>query len=114
MRAQGNATRVLNLLVNRPKASICKGRTPMQAIKDMEKRGLSPAEREQYVLDAKVDAVLTSCAKSLPQVRSGLLCYISFVDWVRPGTSSYLPPTVELLQAWSTAFRCPPSNKMCI
>ena len=44
-------------------------------------------------------------AKSLPSVRSGVMCYVAFVDWIKPGTRSYLPPTVELLQAWSTAFR---------
>ena len=102
----GNAKRALGILVSKPKQAICKDKTPMQTVKLLGRALKSPEEREQSVLEAKVDAVLTSCSRSLPSVRSGLLCYIAFVDSVRPGTTRYLPPSVDMLQAWSTAFRC--------
>ena len=102
----GNARRALGMLVSKPKPAICKDKTPMQTVKHMGRALKTPEEREQFVLEAKVDAVLTSCSKSLPSVRSGLLCYIAFVDSVRPGTARYLPPSIDMLLAWSTAFRC--------
>ena len=102
----GNARRALGILVSKPKQAICKDKTPMQTVKHLGRALKTPEEREQFVLEAKVDAVLTSCSRSLPSVRSGVLCYIAFADSVRPGTTRYLPPSVDMLQAWSTAFRC--------
>ena len=105
LHVQGNAEKALALLVGRPHNTICKDKTPRTSIKLMQQRMESHEKREAYLVEAKVDAVLASCAKSLPSVRSGVMCYVAFVDWIKPGTRSYLPPTVELLQAWSTAFR---------
>ena len=102
---QGNAGKALALLAGRPHNTICKDKTPRTSIKFMQQQMDSHDKREAYLVEAKVDAVLASCAKSLPSVRSGVMCYVAFVDWIKPGTRSYLPPTVELLQAWSTAFR---------
>ena len=31
------------------------------------------------VAEARVDAILDSCARSMPSVRSGLLCYVAFI-----------------------------------
>ena len=72
---------------------------------------------------ARQDAILDSCARSLPSVKSGLLAYAAFVgtcvspfarclagppmlaDKAFPSTASRFPPCVEWLQIWSTLFR---------
>eukprot|EP00973_Karenia_brevis_P096124 12430726-Karenia_brevis.AAC.1 len=53
-----------------------------------------------------MSAILGSCPRSLPSVRSGLKCYMAFVDACFKKGTRYFPPQVEVLAAWATLFRC--------
>ena len=59
-----------------------------------------------WVEDARVGAIVGSCRRSLPSVRSGIVCYVAFVDAVIGKVVSYFPPQLQWLQAWAAAFRC--------
>ena len=77
----------------------------------------------ETIASAELDAVLDSCARSMPSVRSGMLCYMAFVgplvprlllacllplppsDKAFPSAKAYFPPEVRWLQVWSTMFR---------
>ena len=54
---------------------------------------------------ARLDAIMGSCSRSMPSVRSGIRAYICFVDDFCVGAKSYFPPRLEWLLAWSTCFR---------
>ena len=79
---------------------------PRKAMKTMQLDRMSVAENKVWLESARLEAVLGSCRRSLPSVRSGLRCYVAFVKAI-VGTrvESLFPPRLEWLQAWAALFR---------
>ena len=98
------------------------GRGPRAALKELQQVMPRENDRKLWVEQARVEAVLGSCPRSLKSLRSGLSAYIAFVgktagrravrkslvwaaDVCAPGKRQYFPPVLELLLAWSRLFR---------
>ena len=81
---------------------------PRRTLHSLDLCNIDPTEKAEWVADARVKAILGSCSKTLPSVRSGILCYIAFADELAaPGkVQNYFPPRVDTLVAWSLMFRC--------
>ena len=73
---------------------------PAKAIRllDMKK-----GECEQWLENARVAAIAGSCPRSNAEMRSAVRAYQAFASKVN---KIALPPTVDLLLAWSSLFRC--------
>ena len=50
-----------------------------QALRHLDLKGRSQREIDAWIEEARVDAILGSCARSLPCVRSGARCYMALV-----------------------------------
>ena len=66
----------------------------------------SPEAGRAWAQVARNSALLGSCPRSLPQVRSGFECWVKFARDVLQRKGSELPPSVDGLLLWSTTFRC--------
>ena len=66
------------------------------------KRGL---DRQEWIENARVAAIVGSCPKSHPSVISGLRFWAFFAIRVLHKRGDLLPPTLEGLLAWSRLFR---------
>ena len=60
----------------------------------------------EWVDNARNLAILGSCPKSLPSVRSGLKCWLRFAREALGREGRELPPSQDGLLAWSMTFRC--------
>ena len=56
-----------------------------QALKQLDLRDRTQTEIDVWMEEARVDAIIGSCALSLPSVKSGTRCYMAFV-----GACAYL------------------------
>ena len=81
---------------------------PRRTMQSLDLCNMDPTEKAEWAADARVKAILGSCSKTLPSVRSGILCYIAFADELAAPrkVKQYFPPSVETLVAWSLMFRC--------
>ena len=80
---------------------------PRKALRSLQAQNLNVAQGVAWLESARLEAVLGSCMRSLPSVRSGLQCYVAFVKTLA-GTGLHVapfPPRIEWLQAWSRLFR---------
>ena len=77
---------------------------PRGMIEQMQFENMNTSTRQKWLQEAKVLAILGASARALPSVRSGLHCYLQFAQ--AHGCQSLLPPSLDLLLAWSTLFRC--------
>ena len=86
--------------------------------------GLAELLQDVWLEEARLQAILGSCARSKNSVKCGIRCYMSFVgtwlarcgrcahvhvvvsDQIRPGVGTYFPPLLEDLLAWAKLFRC--------
>jgi hypothetical protein len=99
-------------------------RGPRHALKVSGLSQLSPAQKQTWLEESRVEAILGSCRRSLRSVRSGVTCYISFAStlcWhlvmsrlfassfmggaIQPHGMQCLPPKIETLLSWSMLFR---------
>lgn len=63
-------------------------------------------ERNKWCEQARAAAILGSCSRSLPSMKSGCRCYFAFAERILGKTQSQaLPPTLDELLAWSCTFR---------
>ena len=78
---------------------------PRAELKKLSK--LNVSQTKDWMEAARLEAVLGSCRRSLPSVRSGLRLYIAFVATLVGSEAgvSLFPPRLEWLQAWSGLFR---------
>ena len=73
---------VETLLQDRPGNTLSAGYGPRNALRSIGLRQLSEAAREDWLGEARIDAILGSCLKTLPSVRSGVRAYMAFVsEW---------------------------------
>ena len=67
----------------------------------------SQVAKDKWCAKARIDAIIGSCSRSLPSVKSGCRCYFAFAEKVLGKTQAQaLPPTLDELLAWSGTFRC--------
>jgi hypothetical protein len=80
---------------------------PRSTISALELTLHSQAEKSKWCSQARVNAIIGSCSRSLPSVKSGCRCYFAFAQRVLGKTQAQaLPPTLDELLAWSGVFRC--------
>jgi len=82
-----------------------KGVGPRKALQRLQKKELDAGQKAMWMETARLDAILGSCCRSMPSVRSGIKMYLAFVDETYEGPKKYFPPQLEWLLAWSTLFR---------
>ena len=97
---------------------------PTQATKRLRLAERTEDQRNTWIEEARLDAILGSTRLSLPSLRTGLRCYVSFVSKWHPKASmihvciiilvagacypeckTFFPPKLTTLLAWSTTFR---------
>ena len=97
---------------------------PRAALRQLQVSDMSEIDRRCWVEKARLDAVLGGKQKSMKGLKSALACYVSFMSkcdffrcyaigsrtlcWagaVFPSTTSYFPPSLRALLAWSVLFR---------
>ena len=79
---------------------------PRAVQEQMANRFLCNREREAWIENARIAALLGACPKSLNSFRSGVRCYLNFAETVLKVRGSVLPPTLAALLSWSQMFRC--------
>ena len=101
------------------------GNGPRAALKQLVNERKNVAETRVWLEDARLEAVLGGCRRSLPSVRcvcmflswcdlrasrlwirAGIKCYLAFVKAIAGDSVLAFPPKVEWLQAWAMMFRC--------
>ena len=58
--------------------STSKGRGPRAALDSLELPSMSVQQRQAWIEEARVKAILGSCSRSMASVRSGVRCYLAF------------------------------------
>ena len=86
---------------------VARGGGPRKALQEVTNVLVTGRDRERFIEKARIDAILGACPRSLPQLRSGVRLFASFVDSVRPGATRYLPPELDTILAWSMLFQSP-------
>ena len=80
---------------------------PRKTIDELCLKLHSQGDMDRWCAQARVDALLGSCSRSLPSVKSGCRCYLAFAQRVLGKTQAQaLPPLLDELLAWSGLFRC--------
>ena len=67
------------LLVAPQQDTCCVGLGPRAALQHAGLAEMCEADKKQWLEDARVAAILGACPRSLPSVRSGILCYMGFI-----------------------------------
>eukprot|EP00973_Karenia_brevis_P031944 4408130-Karenia_brevis.AAC.1 len=55
---------------------VCEDLTPRQALNKLCERKLTQEDREQWIEESRLAAILGSCSRTLPSVASGLRLYM--------------------------------------
>jgi len=79
---------------------------PMTNLKEVQLSNMSRKEKEAWMFEARLEAIIGSCRLSLPSVRSGIKCYLAFVFAIEPSATRFFPPSIDRLLHWSRLFRC--------
>jgi len=95
----------VDLVLDRPTNRTSEYAGPRAALQRLGLDECTRKEREMWSESARIDAILGSCRLSLSSVRSGIRCWVSFLDTMHRGHRKYFPPVREDLLAWSTLFR---------
>ena len=61
---------------------MAKGRGPLAAMRHMKRVFDSRDKKDEWFKEANGNAILGSCSRTLPSVRNGLSCYMSFAGWL--------------------------------
>ena len=82
------------------------GKTPQQVLRYCQFEKRTPVENALWLEVARLNSIVGSSWGTLPSVRSGIKCYIAFIDAVIGKVKKYFPPELGWLQAWAVVFRC--------
>ena len=77
---------------------------PRGAVKRLQSQIADGTDVDVWLDAARNDAILDSCRLSMKSVRSGVRCYLAFLETVAPRATPF-PPRLDILMAWSTNFR---------
>ena len=102
---QRGREKIEKALLERAHNSFSKGVGPRKALQKLQKCELNTSQKAVWMETARLDAILGSCCRSLPSVRSGIRMYVAFVEETYEGPKKFFPPQLEWLLAWSTLFR---------
>ena len=97
---------VLSILKTTMPVQASVGKGPMKAVREAQLASMCESKRKAWLLEARLDAIVGSCRLSLPSVRSGIKCYLAFVQAAFPAVETLFPPPIDWLLAWSACFRC--------
>ena len=110
----------------RPASSTAAGRGPMAALQSLDGRCESLTEKQAWLEESRLDAILGASSRSHKSVRSGIRCWMAFVgacvhstycvcsyiryfsvcaDKYDQAKKRYFPPPLDLLLSWTTIFR---------
>ena len=103
--SEKDSSGVLGQVVQRPIRTEAEGVGPRAALKAADLGSMDSAARAAWLEESRVDAILGSCRRSLKSVRSGIMCWMSFMRAMDP-TAPFFPPQLAYLMAWSRMFRC--------
>ena len=67
------------LMSSREAPVVSAGRGPRAALKAVGLKHMSAAQRDTWLEDSRLDAILGNCRLSIPSFRSGVRCYLAFV-----------------------------------
>ena len=100
------------------------GTGPKATMIKLDCRLASESERNKWLEESRMDAILGASSRSHKSVRSGIRCWIAFVgmwaqclvclllavncsctDQFDPDKKRYFPPPLDLLLSWTTLFR---------
>ena len=111
-----------------PTGRIALGRGPRQAMRHVDLNLRTPQQKRIWLEEARLNAILGGCKKSLPSIRSGVRCYLAFASkqprldkcmivavsiwsgcYIVPTCDEkldiFFPPSIDILVAWSNYFR---------
>ena len=80
---------------------------PRRALQRLKQVVAGPGEVNRWLEEARLQAIVGSCPRSLESVKSGLRCWTGFAQDVLKLHGRELPPPLEGLQQWSLLFRHP-------
>ena len=69
--------------------STSKGRGPRASLDSLELPSMSVQQRQAWIEEARVKAILGSCSRSMASVRSSVRCYLAFAGMHPPISVSY-------------------------
>ena len=99
----------------------------MSALKALDLGNMDENERREWLADARLNAILGCCKKTLASLHSGVRAYVAFACALLTDTfvsvllslsgcallssfdgtlRPYFPPKLDVLLAWSNLFRC--------
>ena len=96
---------VLELLKAKPKSTVAEHCGPRGALRKVMEAVGNQDERQAFIKQASLDAVLGACPKTMDSLKCGIRCYASYVDAMAPDMPGYFPPKLDILLSWSTLFR---------
>ena len=105
LKKQRGRQKVEKALLDRAHNNFSKGVGPRKALQKLHNADLNAEQKSKWMETARLDAILGSCCRSMPSVKSGIRMYLAFVDETYEGPKKYFPPQLEWLLAWSTLFR---------
>ena len=79
---------------------------PKRALEQLRTGLTSKAAKVSWAESARQEAILGSCRKSLPSVRSGIRLWRAFAADVLGMQGAPFPPTLDGLLVYSSCFRC--------
>ena len=105
LKKQRGRQKVEKALLDRAHNNFSKGVGPRKALQKLHNADLNAEQKSKWMETARLDAILGSCCRSMPSVKSGIRMYLAFIDETYEGPKRYFPPQLEWLLAWSTLFR---------
>ena len=98
---------VMDVMASAKSDVLCvKNRGPRAVIDELAKSFPTDHARECWIEEARLAAIIGSCARSKRETKCGMRCWIAFARTVLGLKGSVWPPSVEGLLAWSNTFRC--------
>ena len=95
---------VCELLKTRPRNNLAEHCGPRAALRKLAAGLGSHSEKQAYIQQASLDAILGACPKTMDSLKCGIRCYEAYVDAMNPNVK-YYPPELDTLLSWSTLFR---------
>ena len=78
---------------------------PRAMIQELHLSSMTIKDAGQWMEVARLEAIIGSCRRCLPSVKSGNSCYFAFVRAVCGQSVRLFPPRFEWLQSWAMLFR---------
>ena len=95
---------LMDKLQKAERASFVATAGPRKTIDELCLKLHNQGDMDKWCAQARVDALLGSCSRSLPSVKSGCRCYLAFAERVLGKQAQVLPPMLDELLAWSGIF----------